>query len=83
MDHQDEQQRRAAMVNKLWLKSYPAGMPVDIDSDRFSSIPDLLEKISARFADRPAFHNLGGTMSYAGWTGCRGTLRPSYKHFQA
>ncbi len=54
------------MVNKAWLNSYPEGMPAEIDPDRFRSIPDLLEKTAARFADKPAFHNLGCTMTYAG-----------------
>jgi long-chain acyl-CoA synthetase len=53
------------MRNRIWLKSYPAGMPAEIDADRFASIPDLLEKTAARFAARPAFHNLGRTVSYA------------------
>ncbi len=53
------------MVNKIWLKSYPVGMPAEIDADAFVSIPDLLEKIAIKFADKPAYHNLGYTMSYA------------------
>ena len=53
------------MVDRIWLKHYPAGIPAEIDADHFSSIPDLLEKIVAKFADKPAFHNLGRTMSYA------------------
>ena len=53
------------MVNKAWLESYPAGMPAEIDPDRFSSIPDLLEKAAGKFADKPAFHNLGRSMTYA------------------
>jgi long-chain acyl-CoA synthetase len=40
-------------------------MPADINPDLFTSIPDLLEKTATRFADRPAFHNLGHTMDYA------------------
>ena len=53
------------MQNKVWLESYPIGMPAEIDPDLFLSIPDLIEKIAGRFADRPAFHNLGCTLSYA------------------
>jgi long-chain acyl-CoA synthetase len=53
------------IVDRVWLKNYPAGMPTEIDADLFASVPDLLEKIAARFADRPAFHNLGHTISYA------------------
>jgi len=53
------------MVNRIWLKNYPLGIPADIDPDEFGSIPDLLEKSATKFAARPAFHNLGCTMSYA------------------
>jgi long-chain acyl-CoA synthetase len=53
------------MVDRHWLKNYPAGIPAEIDAEAFSSIPDLLDKIVIKFADRPAYHNLGHTMSYA------------------
>ena len=53
------------MVDRIWLKHYPAGIPAEIDADHFSSIPDLLEKIVIKFADKPAYHNLGYTLSYA------------------
>jgi long-chain acyl-CoA synthetase len=52
-------------MNRIWLKSYPIGMPPEIDADLFTSIPDLIEKITVKFADKPAYHNLGCTMSYA------------------
>jgi long-chain acyl-CoA synthetase len=52
------------MVKKIWLKNYSVGMPAEIDADLFMSIPDLFEKIAIKFADRPACHNLGYTMSY-------------------
>ena len=52
-------------MNKIWLKNYTQGIPAEIDPDQFKSIPDLLDKTLAKFADRPAFHNLGCTMSYA------------------
>ena len=53
------------MTNKAWLNSYPAGLPAEIDPDSFSSIPDLLERSAGKFADKPAFHNLGRSMTYA------------------
>ena len=52
-------------MNRIWLKNYPQGMPVEIDPDQFRSIPDLLDKLFGKFADKPAYHNLGYTMSYA------------------
>jgi len=51
-------------VNKPWLKNYPAGMPAEIDADLFSSVPDMFEKVAQKFGDRPAYHNLGRTLSY-------------------
>ncbi|MFZ7127161.1 MAG: AMP-binding protein [Desulfobacterales bacterium] len=53
------------MTKKIWLAHYPAGIPAEIDPDVFTSIPDLVEKLAARYADRPAFHNLGTTLSYS------------------
>ena len=53
------------MGEKIWLKNYPKGVPAEINPDQYTSIPDLLDKTFAKFADRPAFHNLGCTMSYA------------------
>ncbi len=53
------------MTERLWLKSYPAGMPADIDPDQYLSIPDLFEQSARRFADRPAFDNLGHLATYA------------------
>ena len=52
-------------MDKVWLKNYPAGMPHEIDADQFMSVADMFEKTVARFADRPACHNLGCTISYA------------------
>jgi long-chain acyl-CoA synthetase len=54
-----------SLVDKIWLKNYPAGMPHEIDADQFMSVADMFEKTVARFADRPACHNLGCTISYA------------------
>jgi len=52
-------------VDKIWLKNYPSGMPAEINPDLFASIPDLLDKVVVKFADKPAFHNLGYTMDFA------------------
>jgi long-chain acyl-CoA synthetase len=52
------------MTNKIWIEHYPVGIPAEIDPDLFGSIPDMMEKITTRFADKPAYHNLGYTISY-------------------
>jgi long-chain acyl-CoA synthetase len=53
------------VVDRIWLKHYPPGVPAEIDAGHFSSLPDLLARIVVKFADKPAYHNLGYTMSYA------------------
>jgi len=53
------------MAPRIWLESYPVDMPAEVDVDLYQSIPDMFEKTVARFADRPAYHNLGRTISYA------------------
>jgi len=41
------------VTNRIWLQSYPAGMPAEIDPDAYGSIADMFEKTAAKFADRP------------------------------
>ncbi len=52
-------------MNKIWLKNYPQGTPAEIDPDQYISILDLLDKTFAKFGDKPAFHNLGCSLSFA------------------
>ena len=52
-------------MNKIWLKNYPQGTPAEIDPDQYTSILDLLDKTFAKFGDKPAFHNLGCSLSFA------------------
>ena len=48
-----------------WLAHYPAGVPAEIDVDEFASIPAVLESSIRQFGDRPAFTNLGKSLTYA------------------
>jgi long-chain acyl-CoA synthetase len=52
-------------MEKIWHKSYQPGVPGVIDPQQFTSLVDLLENTFQRFATRPAFHNMGKTLSYA------------------
>ncbi|MGZ5098306.1 MAG: AMP-binding protein [Usitatibacter sp.] len=56
-------ERRA--VEKVWLNSYPPGVPAEIDADKFASIRDVLARSCAEFAAKPAFTNMDKTISYA------------------
>ncbi len=47
-----------------WLKSYPAGVPAEIDAAHFSSLKELIEKSCEKYGDAPAFTCMGKTISY-------------------
>jgi long-chain acyl-CoA synthetase len=51
-------------MEKSWLHAYPEGTPAEIDPDGAGSLVDVFEESCRRFADRPAFHNLGTTLTY-------------------
>jgi len=50
---------------RIWLKEYPAGVPAEIDAGRYASIPDLVDNVVRKFADKPAYSNFGCSMTYA------------------
>jgi long-chain acyl-CoA synthetase len=52
-------------VDRIWLKSYVAGVPADINPDLYHSIPEVLEQSCQRYAKLPAFHNMGETITFA------------------
>jgi len=52
-------------MEKIWLQSYPPGVPAEIDPDEFSSIGDLFSRSVRQFGDRPAYINMGKAISYA------------------
>lgn len=51
-------------MEPVWLKHYPQGVPAAVDLRDFASLKELLIQCCARFRDRPAFTNLGVTLSY-------------------
>ncbi|MGA2136501.1 MAG: AMP-binding protein [Bryobacteraceae bacterium] len=52
-------------MDKIWLKSYPPGVPAEIDLSEFASINDVLARSCRKFRDLPAFKNFGATLTYA------------------
>lgn len=51
-------------MEKIWLASYPSGVPKTIDLNDYRSLGDLFERSASAFADKPAFVNLGKGMTY-------------------
>jgi long-chain acyl-CoA synthetase len=52
-------------VQRIWLKSYPPGVPADIDPSEYASLVEVFDRSAKQFAARPAFHSMGKTISYA------------------
>ncbi|KQN68251.1 MULTISPECIES: long-chain-fatty-acid--CoA ligase FadD [unclassified Rahnella] len=51
-------------MEKVWLKRYPADVPENIDPDRYSSLVEMFENATLRYADSPAFINMGEVMTF-------------------
>jgi len=51
-------------MEKIWLQSYQPGVPSTINPDRYASLNAFFEESCAVFKDKPAFINLGHTLSY-------------------
>ncbi|KGA24250.1 MULTISPECIES: long-chain-fatty-acid--CoA ligase FadD [Pectobacterium] len=51
-------------MEKIWLSRYPADVPAEIDPDRYSSLIEMFESSVKRYADRPAFVNMGEVMTF-------------------
>ena len=51
-------------MEKVWLKSYPKGVPSEINLDEFQSLVDLFNQTCDRFSDQPAFTNFGKNVSF-------------------
>jgi len=52
-------------MDKIWLKSYPAGVPAEIDVSAFRSLNEIVEQSYHKFADGVAYVQMGQSMSYA------------------
>jgi long-chain acyl-CoA synthetase len=53
------------MSSKCWLAAYGEQIPPGINPDAHGSVLEMLEGAMRRFADKPAFHCFGQTLTYA------------------
>ena len=69
-------------MEKIWLKSYPEGVPAEIDIDHIPSLVALFEQACQSYAEKVAYISMGKEMTYrqldedsnafAGWLQSRG-----------
>ena len=50
---------------KRWLAAYGEQIPSEINPEAYGSVLEMLEGAMRRFADKPAFHCFGQTLTYA------------------
>jgi long-chain acyl-CoA synthetase len=51
-------------MEKIWLKSYPAGVPAEIDVNAYASLVDVLDESVRLYGDHTAFICMGKAISY-------------------
>ena len=52
------------MSDRIWLKSYPPGVPADLDTSLYPSLVALMEESFKKYADRTAYSFMGMELSY-------------------
>ncbi|GAB4401086.1 MAG: long-chain fatty acid--CoA ligase [Rhodoferax sp.] len=52
------------MTDRIWLQSYPPGVPADVDVNQYSSLVEMMEESFQKFAPRPAYSFMGKELSY-------------------
>jgi long-chain acyl-CoA synthetase len=51
-------------MDKIWLKSYPEGVPAEIDLNTYQSLADLFEQGVAKYRDKVAYVSMGVELTY-------------------
>lgn len=53
------------MTDRIWLNSYPPGVPADIDTSQYSSLVALMDEAFQRHATRVAYTFMGQEVTFA------------------
>jgi long-chain acyl-CoA synthetase len=51
-------------MERIWLKSYPPGVPAEIDPSKCRTLKELVERTCVEHADRVAFIQMGAQLTY-------------------
>ena len=52
-------------MEKVWLKSYPEGIPEFVELTRYTSLAHMFDECAERYRHLPAFANMGVSMSFS------------------
>src|SRR5260370_27952367 len=51
-------------MDRIWLKSYPEGVPADVDLGKLRTLAQLIDDGFARYADSTAYVQMGRSLTY-------------------
>jgi long-chain acyl-CoA synthetase len=51
-------------MEKIWLKSYPKGVPAEINVNAYRSVPHLIDENIGKYRARPAYICMGKTLTF-------------------
>lgn len=51
-------------MEKVWFQNYPEGSPTTLDTSKYDSILDILDKVIREHPDRPAYINMGQVLTF-------------------
>ena len=54
----------AMEIDRPWLKSYPAGVPADVDATKYPSLVGLMEESFKKYKDRVAYSYMGKEITF-------------------
>jgi long-chain acyl-CoA synthetase len=53
------------VVEKIWIKHYPKGIPAEIDINEYASVREIFEESVGKYSGRPAFTCMGRSMAFS------------------
>jgi len=68
---------RAPNTDGIWYASYPAGVPHEIDVNKYESLVQFFDECIAQFRERVAYVSVGASMTY-GELGRKATAFAAY-----
>ena len=51
-------------MERIWLKSYPKGVPADVNVNAYRSVPHLFDENINKYRNRPAYICMGKTITF-------------------
>lgn len=67
-------------MNYPWLKSYPTGIPYEVDVKRYNNLCEVFEEACKKFREKPALTNLGATLTYHDYDRLTGQFASYLQH---